>query len=164
MLEHVRRVEAGAHRPDPQECADLVVALTDVRVRDVVLGLAITSVAAHAEQLWLVLTHEVPLPERAWPATLLGFFAYVRGDGPLAGVALSAALSADSEHTLAGLLDLSLQSGMRPDGSVTSRPSDCPSGNRSESPACRRHCRMEASEQRVSGRPDPGGTAMRRRR
>ncbi len=116
MLEHVRRVEAGAHRPDPQECADLVVALTDVRVRDVVLGLAITSVAAHAEQLWLVLTHEVPLPERAWPATLLGFFAYVRGDGPLAGVALSAALSADSEHTLAGLLDLSLQSGMRPDG------------------------------------------------
>ncbi len=116
VLEHVRRVAAGAHCPDPQECADLVVALTDVRVRDVVLGLAITSVAAHAEQLWLVLTHEVPSPERAWPATLLGFFAYVRGDGPLAGVALSAALSADSEHTLAGLLDLSLQSGMRPDG------------------------------------------------
>ncbi|MFE5642968.1 DUF4192 domain-containing protein [Rhodococcus sp. NPDC056516] len=115
VLEHVRRAEAGSY-PDPQECADLVVALTDVHVRDVVLGLAITSVAAAAEQLWLVLTHEVPSPERAWPATLLGFFAYVRGDGPLAGVALSAALSADSEHTLAGLLDLSLQSGVRPDG------------------------------------------------
>ena len=39
VLEHVRRVEAGAHCPDPQECADLVVALTDVRVRDVVLGI-----------------------------------------------------------------------------------------------------------------------------
>ncbi|MFC8931047.1 DUF4192 domain-containing protein [Rhodococcus sp. NPDC057135] len=115
VLEHVRRAEAGSY-PDPQECADLVVALTNVHVRDVVLGLAITSVAAAAEQLWLVLTHEVPSPERAWPATLLGFFAYVRGDGPLAGVALSAALSADSEHTLAGLLDLSLQSGVRPDG------------------------------------------------
>ena len=115
VLKHIRRVEGGDH-PDPQECADLVVALTDVHVRDVVLGLAITSVAAHAEQLWLVLTHEVPSPERAWPATLLGFFAYVRGDGPLAGVALSAALSADSEHTLAGLLDLSLQSGVHPDG------------------------------------------------
>ncbi|MDV6273920.1 DUF4192 domain-containing protein [Rhodococcus erythropolis] len=115
VLEHVRSVEEGSC-PGPQECADLVVALTDVHVRDVVLGLAITSVAAAAEQLWLVLTHEVPSPERAWPATLLGFFAYVRGDGPLAGVALSAALSADSEHTLAGLLDLSLQSGVRPDG------------------------------------------------
>ncbi|WP_374105656.1 DUF4192 family protein [Rhodococcus erythropolis] len=40
----------------------------------------------------------------------------MRGDGPLAGVALSVALSADSEHTLAGLLDLSLQSGVHPDG------------------------------------------------
>ncbi|MDJ0114032.1 DUF4192 family protein, partial [Rhodococcus erythropolis] len=35
VLEHVRRVEAGTYYPDPQECADLVVALTDVHVRDV---------------------------------------------------------------------------------------------------------------------------------
>ncbi|MBT2267357.1 DUF4192 domain-containing protein [Rhodococcus erythropolis] len=163
VLRHIRRVEGGDH-PDPQECADLVVALTDVHVRDVVLGLAITSVAAAAEQLWLVLTHEVPSPE------------------PLGRQHFSGSLHTCAVTVLWPVLrcrshcrpipntpwldcwTCPFNPACTPTGSVTLRPSDCPSGNRSESPACRRHCRAEASEQRVSDRPDPGGTATHRRR
>jgi hypothetical protein len=46
---------------------------------------------------------------------LLAFSAYARGDGPLAGLALEAALSADPNHRMAGMLDTALQSGMRPE-------------------------------------------------
>jgi hypothetical protein len=46
---------------------------------------------------------------------LLAFSAYVRGDGPLAGVSLEAALRCDPEHRMAGMLDQALQSGIRPE-------------------------------------------------
>ena len=46
---------------------------------------------------------------------LLAFSAYARGDGPLAGVSLEAALRCDATHRMAGMLDTALQSGMRPE-------------------------------------------------
>ena len=46
---------------------------------------------------------------------LLAFSAYARGDGPLAGVSLEAALRCDPSHRMAGMLDTALQSGMRPE-------------------------------------------------
>jgi hypothetical protein len=46
---------------------------------------------------------------------LLAFSAYARGDGPLAGVSLEAALRSDGGHRMAVMLDQALQSGMRPD-------------------------------------------------
>ena len=115
VLFHVENVERGMY-PDTYECAQLALMLSDVRVRDALMGLAATEYASAAEALWSMLTHELPVPECAWAASILGFFAYARGDGPLAGVALAYALEADPEHTLAGLLDKSLQAGVRPDG------------------------------------------------
>ena len=41
--------------------------------------------------------------------------AYVRGDGPLAGVSLEAALRCEPGHRMAGMLDTALQSGLRPE-------------------------------------------------
>ncbi|MBV8927734.1 MAG: DUF4192 family protein, partial [Mycobacteriaceae bacterium] len=38
-----------------------------------------------------------------------------RGDGPLAGVALEAALRSDPGHRMTGMLDTALQSGVRPE-------------------------------------------------
>ena len=38
--------------------------------------------------------------------------AYLRGDGPLAAVALEAALAEDPAHRMAGLLDTALQGGV----------------------------------------------------
>ena len=48
-------------------------------------------------------------------ACVAGFSAYARGDGPLAGVSLEAALRSDPDHRMAGMLDTALQSGMRPE-------------------------------------------------
>jgi hypothetical protein len=46
---------------------------------------------------------------------LLSFSAYVRGDGPLAGIALAAALDGEPGHRLGGMLDRALQSGLPPE-------------------------------------------------
>ncbi|WP_051183209.1 DUF4192 family protein [Nocardia vinacea] len=70
---------------------------------------------APAENLWVALTQALSGSDRADAATLLGYGAYIRGDGPLAGVALQAALDADPAHSMAILLETSLRTGMRPD-------------------------------------------------
>lgn len=57
----------------------------------------------------------LPEPWRADALVLLAFSAYVRGDGPLAGVSLDAALRCSPEHRMAGMLDTALQTGMRPE-------------------------------------------------
>ncbi|MBL1080147.1 DUF4192 domain-containing protein [Nocardia sp. 2] len=99
----------------PEELAETAVALRDSRVRDVMFALAPGPHAEAAEALWLQLTRALPDPDRAEAAALLGYCAYARGDGPLAGVALETALTSDPEHRMAVLLDTALQSGMRPD-------------------------------------------------
>ncbi|UFS97007.1 DUF4192 domain-containing protein [Nocardia huaxiensis] len=99
----------------PQELAEVAVALRDSTVRDVMFALAPGAHADAAEALWLQLTRALPDPDRAQAATLLGYNAYARGDGPLAGVALDAALASDPDHRMAILLDTALQTGMSPD-------------------------------------------------
>ena len=88
---------------------------TDVTVRDTLFGLAIGSAAGAAETLWAALARALPPPWRVEALVLLAFSAYVRGDGPLAGVSLEAALRGDPGHRMAGLLDTALQSGLRPE-------------------------------------------------
>ncbi|GAB4584880.1 DUF4192 domain-containing protein [Nocardia sp. IFM 10818] len=113
VLWHIANVESGA-RPDPPELAELAVTLRDKAVRDMLFGLMPGRHADAAESLWLQLTRVLPDPDRAEAAALLGYAAYVRGDGPLAGIALEAALSADPEHRMAVLLDIGLHTGMHP--------------------------------------------------
>lgn len=96
-------------------CADLAVALRDRTVRDALFALAVGEHAAVAENLWAALTRALLGGDRADAATLLAYSAYIRGDGPLAGVALQAALGADPAHSMAILLDTALHTGMRPD-------------------------------------------------
>src|SRR6202008_1694069 len=71
--------------------------------------------AADAETLWALLARVLPEPWRVEPLVLLAFSAYARGDGPLAGVALEAALRCGGEHRMASMLDTALQSGLRPE-------------------------------------------------
>lgn len=117
----VRRVVAAARRmaagtePDDGELAAVGATLTDVRIRDALLGLAVGEDAAAAEALWALLTRVLPDPFRVEALVLLAASAYARGDGPLAGVSLGAALSADPGHRLAGLLDVALTGGVRPE-------------------------------------------------
>ncbi|OYN82807.1 DUF4192 domain-containing protein [Mycolicibacterium sphagni] len=108
------RVCEGAELDDA-ELAGLACALTDVAVRDTLYALAVGADAGRAETLWALLARTLPEPWRAEALVLLAFSAYARGDGPLAGLSLDAALRSDPEHRMAGMLDTALQSGMRPE-------------------------------------------------
>ncbi|MFE3189575.1 DUF4192 domain-containing protein [Nocardia sp. NPDC059240] len=114
VLRYLELVEAGA-RLTPGQVADVSVALCDKVLRDMMFALVSGPHADGAEALWLQLARSLPDPDRAEAAALLGFCAYVRGDGPLAGVALDAALSADPHHRMANLLECGLRTGMRPE-------------------------------------------------
>lgn len=99
----------------PRDYAELAVILANRTVRDAVLALAAGPLACAAERLWVDLARALPDPERADAAALVAFGAYVRGDGPFAGVALKAALESDPRHRLSDLLDQALQAGLRPE-------------------------------------------------
>jgi hypothetical protein len=108
------RVTGGESLPDAQ-LARLGCALTDADVRDTLYALAVGESAGEAESLWALLARTLPEPWRIEALVLLAFSAYARGDGPLAGVSLEAALRCDPGHRMAGMLDTALQSGMRPE-------------------------------------------------
>ena len=106
---------ADAGQLGDDELARLAWALTDLRVRDTLYALAVGENAGQAESLWAVLSRTLPEPWRVEALVLLAFSAYARGDGPLAGVSLEAALRCDPMHRMAGMLDTALQSGLRPE-------------------------------------------------
>jgi hypothetical protein len=111
----------------------LTVALTDLWVRDMALVFATGPHAMAAERLWTELTKATPAPERAQPATLLAFSAYLRGDGALASVALDQAEEACPSHRLASLVRSALDHALPPDqlariAMSSSRPDWTPDG------------------------------------
>jgi hypothetical protein len=108
-----RVADAAELRDD--ELARLAWALTDLRVRDTLYALAVGENAGQAESLWAQLSRTLPEPWRVEALVLLAFSAYARGDGPLAGLSLEAALRCDPAHRMAGMLDTALQSGLRPE-------------------------------------------------
>jgi hypothetical protein len=114
MLQAVIALAAGGE-PSEADLARLGCSLTDVLVRDTLCALAVGEHAGDAEMLWALLARALPEPWRAEALVLLAFGAYARGDGPLAGVSLEAALRSVPEHRMARLLDTALQSGLRPD-------------------------------------------------
>ncbi|MDH6246724.1 DUF4192 domain-containing protein [Mycobacterium sp. OTB74] len=93
----------------------LACTVRDTRVRDTLYGLAVGEDAGAAESLWALLSRTLPELWRIEALVLLAFSAYARGDGPLAGVSLEAALGIDPKHRMASMLDTALQTGMRPD-------------------------------------------------
>jgi len=106
---------ADGHQLADAEIAALACALADVEVRDTLYALAVGHSAGEAEALWALLARTLPTPWRAEALVLLAFSAYARGDGPLAGVSLEAALRCQPGHRMAGMLDTALQSGLRPE-------------------------------------------------
>lgn len=106
---------AEGEAPGDTEMSRLAVALADPRVRDTLYALAVGECADQAEALWALLSRNLPNPWRVEALVLLAFSAYARGDGPLAGVSLDAALQARPTHRMAGMLDTALQSGMHPE-------------------------------------------------
>jgi hypothetical protein len=113
-IEAALRVHRGLELADA-ELANLACALADVQVRDTLYGLAVGQRAGQAEGLWALLSRTLPQPWRVEALVLLAFSAYARGDGPLAGLSLEAALRCDPAHRMAVMLDTALQSGMPPE-------------------------------------------------
>lgn len=109
-----RRVSNGS-APTDDDLVRLGWSITDPRVRDTLYALAVGCDAARAETLWALLARTLPEPWRVEALVLHAFSTYTRGDGPLTGVSLEAALYIDSRHRMASMLDQALQSGMRPD-------------------------------------------------
>jgi hypothetical protein len=111
---------AAARLADGQQLSDadlanLGCALADVQVRDTLYALAVGQNAGQAESLWALLSRSLPEPWRVEALVLLAFSAYARGDGPLAGMSLEAALRCQPGHRMAGMLDTALLSGLRPE-------------------------------------------------
>lgn len=91
----------------------LAVALHDVLTRDEVATWALEhgdALLALLQQLVRVVT----APDDAPACALLGWVAYARGEGALAGIALDRALASDPELTLATLLLTALEGGIDP--------------------------------------------------
>lgn len=113
-VDAARRLAAGGVLSD-EELARLGSALVDTRVRDSLVVVTDSEDAVAAEALWALLARVLPQPFRAEALALLAFSAYLQGDGPLASVALETALAELPGHRMAGLLDTTLQLGVRPD-------------------------------------------------
>lgn len=117
----IRSALGLARRGEPdlpdERVVRLAVALSEPRVRDACLAVALPpggERSLRAEALWLALIRKLPAPELAEPAVLLGFSAYVRGDGALARTALEKAAAAMPGHRLASLLLACLDSTVPP--------------------------------------------------
>lgn len=106
---------ASGQSPSDDELATLGCALSDAGVRDILYALAVGENAGEVESLWALLARTLPAPWRIEALVLLAFSAYARGDGPLAGVSLEAALRCRPDHRMAGMLDVALQTGLRPE-------------------------------------------------
>ncbi len=107
---------ASRKRPlTDEEVADLAHALSNPLTRDASLAHCIGEHARSAEVLWIELTRACPAPERAEPATLLAFSAYIKGNGAMAFMALDRAEEANPAHRLTRLLRAALKAGLPPD-------------------------------------------------
>ncbi|WP_406281545.1 DUF4192 domain-containing protein [Embleya sp. NBC_00896] len=111
---HRARFRAGDTTIEPEEAARLVLGLADARVRDEVMG-------RHGEgpgdaddlaslALWTALARRAFAPASAPPLTLAAWAAWTVGDGVLARVAITRALRADPEYTMARLLHSAINS------------------------------------------------------
>ncbi|MET0900173.1 MAG: DUF4192 domain-containing protein [Mycobacterium sp.] len=97
------------------EIAVVAYGLSDLQARDTLYALAVGERADDAETLWAALSRCLPEPWRVEALVQMAFCAYVRGDGPLAGLSLDEARRISPGHRMAGLLDEALQRGMRPE-------------------------------------------------
>jgi len=102
-------------RPSLTDKAMLAAMLTDFTTRDVLLGMTLTEHAAQLESLLTETARWVPPPWRADALTAVAFYAYMRGDGSMAGMAVDTALRIDSTHALAQRIYESLRRGVTPD-------------------------------------------------
>jgi hypothetical protein len=111
----VRTFLADGARLDTEDVARLAGALcASVEVRDVAWAELTHADARRHVDLWRDLVRRVPLEVRFAPATLLGFAAWLSGDGALAWCAVDRAVESRADYSLARLLGQVLERGVPP--------------------------------------------------
>jgi hypothetical protein len=111
----VRRFLDDAERLDPPDVARLCTAMAvSLEVRDVAWAEMTRDNAARHVELWRDLVRRVPVELRAPTAALLGFAAWLSGNGALAWCAVDCAQEADPGYGLAGLLTQALAGALPP--------------------------------------------------
>lgn len=97
-----------------EEVGRLLVALVSIQVRDVAWASMTHDNAGAQVDLWRDVVRRCPDALLAPPAALLGFAAWLNGNGALAWCAVDRAHLADPDYSLAGLLAQALAAGVRP--------------------------------------------------
>lgn len=113
VLAAIRRVDSGAPLTE-DDLLRVLIAVSDHRVRDVALGMALGEWSSAAERLWTDLVRKAPEPELAEVAALLAYSAYLRGEGALANVALERIEATRPNHRLGRLLRQALDAAVSP--------------------------------------------------
>jgi hypothetical protein len=92
---------AAGSVPDHAEAARLLAGLCDVEVRDAALAMLRRDTAEAHARLWSDLVRRAPERFVAPAAAVLGFAAWMAGNGALAWCAVDRCLAADPDHRLA---------------------------------------------------------------
>lgn len=105
----------GASALSTKQLARLAVITANLASRDAVLKFANDdSYSADVERLFTQASRALVGTHRANALAVVAFFAYARGDGALAGIAIDDALRLAPSHTLATLLDTALRRAVPP--------------------------------------------------
>lgn len=114
VRDRVARYLATGEPLDAAEAGRMLVAMVNIEIRDVAWA-AITGGNARLHvELWRDLVRRTPLDLTAAPAALLGFAAWLAGDGALAWCALDRCQEAEPGYSLAGLLTQALTAAVDP--------------------------------------------------
>lgn len=121
--DRVRRYLDGREPLDADEVGRMVVALVNLQIRDVAWSeISHDNARVHVD-LWRDVVRRTPLELVAAPAALLGFAAWLSGDGALAWCAVQRCHQAEPDYSMADLLSTALMSAIPP-STWTPVPSD----------------------------------------
>lgn len=114
VRDRVRRFLSEQEPLDVEEAGRMAVAMVNIQVRDVAWSEMTRDNAGVHVELWRDLVRRVRLDLRAAPAALLGFAAWLAGDGALAWCAVERCQESEPDYNLARLLSQALAAAVSP--------------------------------------------------
>jgi len=114
VRERVSRYLQDGQRLDAEDTGRILVAMIAIDVRDVAWAEITRANAARHVDLWRDVLHRSPYDLMAAPAGLLGFAAWLSGDGALAWCAVERCQEVEPDYRLAGLLTSALTNAVSP--------------------------------------------------
>ena len=122
----VRRAVDGGERLDDAEVARALVAMTNIQVRDVAWSEMSRADARGHVDLWRDVVRRTPTELMPAPAALLGFAAWLSGDGALAWCAVERCLEAQPDYSMAALISQALTAAVPPSTWTPVPPEELP--------------------------------------